>query len=526
MRTGLPSGGRAVGALLSVLLAAGAVPALGSGEAAAAVPVAVRSAQSDQPPPQITMSQLTMEYGGTCRGPSDPAYVRSLGQISANDVTDPDGDRVAVEFQASWDSGDGKGVIARWKPALTSYKMSGSSFSMNLPADVPKNQQIHWRARAYDGTQYSPWSSSGEQTACYFSYDTQAPKTPVISSEDYPASDPKDPEDPWYDGVGRPGTFTIQGADSDVTTYWYGINSDPTPKNTITTSAGAARDIQMVPEKSGPNFITAQAFDRAGNASGVSTYLFRVKSGPEPEPEPGRTVEVEGRWMFEETDGTGPVTTPNDVPGGSALTLNGGARQSDAAFIDFGSLELDGVDGYAATTSVPIDTSDSYTVTAWAQASTLPQNSVALVSAEGAVQSAFTVRFVPDPANPGSGRWELAVPDKDDVDATVVRVTNSEFYDVRDWTHLAVVYDGRAEQARLYVNGILQDQASRAENTHAFEATRSFQVGRAKTDGMWGEYFPGLIDDVWAFRGALTDEQVGKLAISWFGLPTEVPGVG
>ncbi|MEV5989673.1 hypothetical protein AB0L85_32830 [Streptomyces sp. NPDC052051] len=128
--------------------------------------------------------------------------------------------------------------------------------------------------------------------------------------------------------------------------------------------------------------------------------------------------------------------------------------------------------------------------------------------------------------------------------ATAERLKSSRtaHYDARDWNHLAVVYDGFAKQARLYVNGMLQEiscsdtddgqdddtgcatPASWAGNTLAFKATKSFQVGRAKSDGTWGEYFPGLVDDVWAFQGALTDEQVQKLAFNWFDVPTEVPG--
>ncbi|MFJ6565519.1 LamG-like jellyroll fold domain-containing protein [Streptomyces sp. NPDC091412] len=921
----------------------------------------------NRPPPQIKTSQLTMEYGGTCKKPADAAHVRTLGKIYANSVTDPDGDNVAVQFQASWDTGDGKGLTPRWKPALTSYKKSGSSFYISLPTSIPQNKQINWEARSYDGAQYSPWSSAGDPAACYFSYDTKVPKAPVITSGDYPAFNPEDPDDPWYDGVGKYGTFSIKGADTDVTKYWYGVNSEPTSKNTLTTTGGAAKTIRMLPAKPGMNFIIAQAFDQAGNAGEPYTYQFQVKTGqPEramwqmdedagasqaagsapartlelrggaapgvpgakgtavsfngvdgyaisdiptvdtssgfsvsawaklstmpsqaaivaaqpgnrypgfelyysqtydrwvfnqykadaagaglvramaPSPggakagqwthlvgtysltdkelklyvdgalvgttayttpwdarrglqigagsysgkpdcffpgaidevqifdrplsagevtrlhskesptsgRPARTVfpmdepagatqltgkaevppakffggvtsgqagvagnalradgstgyaatdrpllntarsytvsawaklpteatnrnrtvlsqsgtyyspfylsyewepntwslrtsledveagnltnqrvranqparpgewthlvavhdadaqqirlyvngqlqgsaaapkiweaqgpvqvgraiwtgkyvdyflgeiddvrffdrpvaddearqmfqqrpQVKARWTFEETAGTSPVTTPNAVSGGSALTLNGGAKKSDFAFIDFGSLELDGVGGYAATTSVPVDTSGSYTVTAWAQAAALPTRAVALVSAEGSTQSALTVRFVPDTVNPeGLGHWELAVPDKDDTDATVVRVKNSEFYDARDWNHLAVVYDGFAKQTRLYVNGALQelscdgngencgDQVSSAENTFAFKAAKSFQVGRAKTDGAWGEYFPGLVDDVWAFQGVLTDEQVQKLAASWFDVPTEVPSTG
>ncbi|WP_343245693.1 LamG-like jellyroll fold domain-containing protein [Streptomyces sp. SID4985] len=922
--------------------------------------------QYNRPPPQIKMSQLAMEYGGTCKKPESSARVRTLGKIYANNITDPDGDSIAVEFAAWWDSGDGKGFIQRWKPARTTYKASGSGFSISLPTSVPQNKQISWLTRSYDGAQYSPWSSTGDATGCFFVYDTGVPAAPVISSGDYPASDPENPEDPWYDGVGQYGGFSIDSSSADAVRYRYGFNTDPSASKEVATSGGAAKTVQLLPAKPGLNFVTAQAFDQAGNGSEVRTYQFRVKTGqpdraswkldepagattaagtttsrtvrlsggaapgaegkkgtglhfdgtsgyaasdltvvdtsdsfsvaawarldrmpekaaiiaaqpgnyspgfelyysqyadrwvfnqytsdttgapiavakgsqpgdaragewshligvydgkaqqlrlyvngrlagstayttawnarrglqlgagtyngtrmaffpgtiddvrifdravttPEAEllyqgqsltsgrPEravfpldedttatevtgaateqpltlhPGATSGASGiagsalsldgasgyaatdrpvlntarsysvsawaklpagttgnrtvvsqsgtyyspfylsyeaaektwslrtsledvklgnigeqrivakqdakpgewahlvavydatvqqirlyvngqlqgtdtalktweangpvqigrtiwqgtyldyfpgsidevrlferpvsdeevlqmfrqrplvktRWKLNEASTTTPATTPDAVGTTNALTLNGGAKIG-TGFMESG-LELDGVTNYAATSSVPIDTSASYTVTAWAQAAALPQGDVALVSAEGSTQSAFTVRYVPDAASPESpGHWELAVPDKDGTDATVVRVTNSEFYDARDWNHLAVVYDGFTKQSRLYVNGTLQEvtcavedggetctgQASWAENALAFKATNSLQVGRAKTGGTWGEYFPGLIDDVWTFQGALTDEQVGKLAASWFDLPTEVPGNG
>ncbi|MFJ9686111.1 LamG-like jellyroll fold domain-containing protein [Streptomyces bacillaris] len=926
----------------------------------------------NRPPAQVKMSQLTAEYGGTCKAWDKAPRVRSLGKIYANGVTDPDGDDIAVEFQANWDSGDGKGLIARWKPARTSYKKSGSSFSISLPTSIPANKTVHWHVRSYDGAQYSPWSSAGDPTACYFVYDTSVPAAPVISSGHYPASEPENPDDPWYDGVGQYGTFAIGSSSTDVIRYRYGFNADPSAANQITTTGGAAKSARLLPARPGLNFVTAQAFDQAGNGSEIRTYQFRVKAG-QPEravwqldeeagavqaagattprtvrlhggaelgaegrtgtglrfdgttgyaasdltvvdtsdsfsvaawarldrmpsttaiiaaqpgnhspgfelyysqhydrwvfnqytsdapgapiaramaPAPGgaevgqwahlvgvydgkakqlrlyvdgklagstayttawearrglqlgagiysgthksffpgtiddvqifdravsaaeatrlhqgqettagrlpsavfpldepagatetvgsapeqpltlygsavggvdgvagralkfdgstayaatdrpvlntarsytvsawaklpeggvtgnrtvvsqsgthyspfylsyeaekgtwslrtsledvqvgnirdqqvvatqparpgewahlvavhdataqqirlyvngqlqgisaapRTWEAQGavqigrtiwqgqyvdyfpgtiddvrlfdrpvaddeirqifqrrplvksRWMFEQTSGTGPVTTPNAVSGGSALTLNGGAKKSDLAYIDAGGLELDGVGGYAATASVPVDTGASYTVTAWAQAAALPQRAASVVSVEGTVQSAFNVRFVPDASDPdGLGHWELALPDKDSTEASTVRVVNSEFYDAREWNHLAVVYDGFTKEARLYVNGVLQEIAcgggdgeadeaacgnrvSWSVNTLAFKATKSLQVGRAKTGGTWGEYFPGLIDDVWAFQGTLTDTQVEKLAGTWFDIPTEIPGNG
>ncbi|MFJ8085109.1 LamG-like jellyroll fold domain-containing protein [Streptomyces sp. NPDC096205] len=931
----------------------------------------------NRPPPQVKMSQLTMEYGGTCKKYTSPARVRTLGKVTAKNITDPDGDDVAVQFQAKWDSGDGKGLIARWTPGLTKYKDSGSSFTVSLPTSITPNKQVHWYVRVRDTDSqgdgnYSPWSYAGDATGCYFVYDTNVPKAPSVTSGEYPESNTEDPADPWYDGVGKYGSFTIDSVETDVVKYYYGVNADPSSKNTLVTSGGAAQIAKVLPDEPGLKFVTAQAFDAAGNGSEIRTYQFRVKSG-QPErgqwdldeeagatkatatakdrpatlyggPTPGaagakgtavhfdgvddyartdiptiatdgsfsvsawakltqapstaaiiaaqpgnhspgfelyyskvydrwafnqytsdsasatpvrvmpasaggatvgkwthlvgtyssgsdelklyvdgtlvgtttyatpwdarrglqigagsysgqpgsffpgdidevqifdkplsqtevtqlgtkaslvvgrparmvfamdeqpgateltgrpevldasyvggatagaegvagkalsldgtndyattnrpllnnqrsfavsawaklpstkpshagviatqvgthrpgfelyyssgydrwvfnqysedstagtpiRAMQAEGktaaagewahlvgvqdtvadklllyvngslagstemtanwyaggavqigasqfdgaaasfftgqiddvrffdravsgdevyqlfkqrplvksRWQFESTAGTAPVTTPDAVSTTNPLTLNGGAVKSDFGFIDFGAMELNGTTAYASAAKLPVDTSGSFTLTAWAQASTMPSGAVTLASAEGATRSAFTVKFVPDATNPeGSpGRWQLAVADSDTTDATVVQADNGEFYDARQWNHLALVYDGFAKQARLYVNGGLaeiacadadgdgeadvagcEDVVPWAENTLAFKAT-SLQIGRSGTGTKAGSYFPGLVDDVWTFQGALTDAQIEKLSVSWFDVPTRVPG--
>ena len=103
-------------------------------------------------------------------------------------------------------------------------------------------------------------------------------------------------------------------------------------------------------------------------------------------------------------------------------------------FIDFGAMELDGITGYAAADRVPVDTSGSFTLTAWAQAAAMPDGAVALASAEGSNQSAFAVRYVPDATDPEAnpGRWQLTVADSDSTGATVAEVNNGEFYDARE----------------------------------------------------------------------------------------------
>ncbi|WP_189220850.1 MULTISPECIES: LamG-like jellyroll fold domain-containing protein [Streptomyces] len=940
----------------------------------------------NRPPAQIKLSQLTMSPGGPCVASDKRVRIRSTATLRANNVTDPDGDTVSVQFAASWDAGDGAGYKARWTSARTTSKKSGSDFSITLPGSIPKNKHLDWHVRSYDGAQWSAWSYKGSHS-CHFMYDTGVPAGPKISSAQYGPSDPENPDDPWLDGVGRYGTFSVDSASTDVTKYWFGINTSPSSANTLTTSGGGAKTIQFMPTKPGVNFITAQAFDAAGNGSEPTTYTFRVRAGqPDrlawqmdeetgatsvsgaggawpatlhgatpgaagvsgsalqfdgtddyaataspvlhtgksfsvslwaklPGTAPGRTSValsqagqknsgfeisyapgrnawaflrhaddaasgtasvqaiqppcalgntacitarqtewthltgvfdnanqqlklyvdgklagtntysspwdarggtilgaarrsgtmtdffagtlddvqlfdyqltdaqvtrlaarqpvdtdrpaklvwpldetadatavtgrgqsadatlkggattgtagvsgralsfdgvddhattgrpildtyqsfaistwvrlpkdkqaramtvvsqrgtqqrnfelyhssalggwvfsrttadtanagiyraaqtacpadtncaagrfgdwnhvvavydadaeklllyvngvleastpytsrwasggplsiggglntdgtvagplkgdmddvrlydravsddevrqlfrqrpvVKSRWMFEETTGSTPVTVPDAAGTGNTLTLSAGAKKFDAGFIDFGAMQLDGVTGYASASSMPVDTSGSFTMTAWAQAAAMPTGAVALTSAEGSAQSAFTVRFVPDATDPENspGRWRLSVADKNSADASVVQVDNGEFYDAREWNHLALVYDGFAKEARLYVNGGLAEMACTdadgdgtsdsstctdlipwAENVLAFKAT-SLQIGRSGTGSRAGEYFPGLVDDVWTFQGALSDAQVELLADSWFDVPTEVPG--
>ncbi|MFE9311371.1 LamG-like jellyroll fold domain-containing protein [Streptomyces sp. NPDC006706] len=447
--------------------------------------------QYNRPPPQIKMSQLTMEYGGTCKKPAEAARVRTLGKIYANSVTDPDGDNVAVEFQASWDTGDGKGVIARWKPALTSYKKSGSGFSISLPTNVPQNKQIYWQARSYDGAQYSPWSSSGDPTACYFFYDTKVPKAPSISSGEYPASNPEDPEDPWYDGLGKYGTFELKAADTDVTKYWYGVNGDPTSKNAVTTSAGAAKSIRMLPARPGLNFVTAQAFDQAGNAGEVRTYQYRVKAG-----QPERAM-----WQMDEAAG---ATTAASTTTPRTVRLHGGAALGAAGRKGTG-LHFDGTSGYADSDLTVVDTSDSFSVAAWARLDRMPTSAAIIAAQPGNHSPGFELYY-----SQSYDRWVFNQYTSDTAGASIARAMAAAPGDAKAgaWTHLVGVYDGKAKQLRLYVNGT---QAGATAYTTAWEARRGLQLGAGIYSGVHKSFFPGTVDDLRIFDRAVSAAEAGRL---------------
>ncbi|WP_405895231.1 DNRLRE domain-containing protein [Streptomyces sp. NBC_00104] len=447
-------------------------------------------------PPQLKMSQLTMKYGGTCKKPGTAPRTRSLGTIYANNVTDPDGDDVAVEFQAKWDSGDGKGLIARWKPSLSTYKDSGSDFAISLPSSIPTNKQIHWYARVKDkdlnevnGT-YSPWSYAGDATGCYFVYDTTAPRPPTITSTDYPAYDTADPNDPWYDGIGKYGAFSAKAGEADVTRYWYGINVDPTSKNEISTTAGAARTINLLPPRVGTNTLFVKAFDSAGNAS-ESSYRFRVKAG-----QPDRAT-----WQLDEESGTSQAdgSTP-----ARTLDLNGGATPGAGGTLGT-ALSLDGTTGYASTDLSVVDTTTGFSVSAWAKLDTKPGHGAMVATQIGNDAAGFELLY-----SSAYDRWVFGTLATDAPGATAKRAMASAAggAEAGVWTHLVGTYDPGATKMRLYVNGTLT-----GEVTHeiTWNARRGLQIGAGRNSGALKDFFPGAVDEVQLFDKAVAQDEVDKL---------------
>jgi fibronectin type 3 domain-containing protein len=72
---------------------------------------------------------------------------------------------------------------------------------------------------------------------------------------------------------------------------------------------------------------------------------------------------------------------------------------------------------------------------------------------------------------------------------------------VNSWSHLAVTYDNTA--LRLYVNGILV--GSQAETGAIATSTNQLQIGG---DGVYGQFFNGMIDDVRIYNSAISAAQI------------------
>ncbi|NJQ15678.1 LamG domain-containing protein [Streptomyces bohaiensis] len=440
--------------------------------------------QYNRPPAQMKMSQLTMEYGGTCKGPGKGAAVRTLGQLRAASATDPDGDSVRVQFQVK------RGSEVLWNSGLTTAKKSGSSFSVNLPGNLPQDTELHWHTRVYDGTDYGPWSSAGTPTACYFTYDSSVPAAPAIASTQYPESDPADPDDPWHDGVGRYGTFTLASPDADVVAYRYGVNTDPLPANRVAVSRGAAGTVMVLPAGPGLHFVTAQALDGAGNASETRTYQYRVGTGP------GERI----RWDLDDPAGA-------DVLAGSAperqARLVGGATAGAPGALGT-ALALDGVEGHAATAGPVVETGGFHTVSAWVRLDRLPEGDAVVVSQAGRHKPGMELSYRAADGAWSFGRYRQDAPG----DVTADRVVDTQPAVAGEWTHLLGSWDGTA--LRLYVDG---RAAGLLTAPAVADARGPLRIGAGHQDGQVTGHLPGSVDEVALFAGFLRgdDPDIARL---------------
>ncbi|GGM12358.1 hypothetical protein GCM10010129_65530 [Streptomyces fumigatiscleroticus] len=453
----------------------------------------------NRPPTKITLSQLGMSPGGPCVASDKMVRIRSTATVRANDVKDPDGDSVSVQFQASWDSGDGAGYKARWTSARTTAKKSGSDFSMVLPGSIPKNKHVDWHVRSYDGAQWSAWSYTGSH-GCHFMYDTSVPIGPSITSAQYGESDPEDPDDPWWDGVGRYGTFSIDTTSTDVTKYWFGVNAAPSSANTLTTSGGGTKTMKFMPTKPGVNYITAQAFDAAGNGSEPTTYTFRVRSG-QPDRLTWEMDEGSGATSVAGAGGDWPATVHGATPGAPGVSGSG--------------LAFDGTDDYAATDSPVLNTAKSFSVSLWAKLpGTDPGNPSVALSQPGQNHSGFELYY-----SSSLGGWVfLRHGDDASSGGTAARATQPACAAgdtacttarLSEWTHLVGVFDNPNQQLKLYVGGKLVGTAA---YTGPWDARGGTILGAARRYGTLAYFFPGTLDDVQLFDYQLTDAQVAQLA--------------
>jgi len=195
------------------------------------------------------------------------------------------------------------------------------------------------------------------------------------------------------------------------------------------------------------------------------------------------------------TDGTG--TTAADTATTNPATLNGGATwTSDATRGPV--LTLNGSTGYAATSGPAVDTSQSYSVSAWVKLNSLTSNSTFVSQSDSATA----------PVNNGlqlyySSTAKAWAFDRSNSDASGSAFTAAYGSTATTgvWTHLVGVFDANANTLTLYVNGVLAGTTPYTGSD--WNAAGPLQIGRRVYSGTYAEYANASISDVHVYNTAL-----------------------
>ncbi|MFE5729936.1 DNRLRE domain-containing protein [Streptomyces sp. NPDC056528] len=242
----------------------------------------------NRPPANPTSHDLDPDFKCT----TSPPYVR-VGASSLTFTarsTDSDGNLAYLDF-ALWPTN-------KWSTTGDLLKSTGtvsvgantSDAKRTTPAfstsGLTNNVSYSWTVRAIDAAGAS--SAYTPKVPCRFIYDTLAPRTPKVTSTDFPNADGttndnsfgNDPEDSNWSKkkFGTLGSFTFQAFDTDVVRYEYGFNANSYPF-TLARAAGSSLTVAITnakPPAAGPNVLYVRVVDGAGHVSEPRKYFFYV----------------------------------------------------------------------------------------------------------------------------------------------------------------------------------------------------------------------------------------------------------
>ncbi|MEO3816538.1 LamG domain-containing protein [Plantactinospora sp. B24E8] len=228
----------------------------------------------------------------------------------------------------------------------------------------------------------------------------------------------------------------------------------------------------------------------------------------------GRDLTLAHNWRLDEGSGGQAA----DAVGRRAATVAGGVTRTPGRLGN--AVALNGTDGRLGTAGVDVRTDADFTVATWVQLDRT------CVPAADQFECKLVAVSLDDPAGPASkfrlghwrdrgqhadGVWVFEMPEPDGtITKAAVPVLPSDF---GRWVHLAGVYDRATGKLWLYVNGTRKGDGTLNQ---PWQATGGLQIGRGRdAAGDPGQWFPGRVDDVRLYTGALDDGRIGGLYHSY-----------
>lgn len=471
------------------------------------------------------------------KGENRPWVATRTPQLQAW-VSDPDGGGLEVMIATSGGpyGADVPGTYfdnANSRPYIgTPGANQGALAQVAVPSGWINSDGIYkWAMKVYDGEAWSPrWDWD-----CEFFVDATPPLAPVTRPTNTPANQ------------GDIATFDISVDMAtanlyDIDRFVYTLDgSEPSTQGSPSVPAGrkdengkitATAQLSTTARNANQNLLKVRAVNKAGTPGPSGSCVAPLTTvGTAPNTACAYVVQpltsakyLKGAWALDDQFGTTAadnVATLNPGQTAHPATLGGSAgwnaghnrgsswTQADA----FGA--KDGVkgglqladNGYAATAQPVVDTTQSFSVSAWAMLNRT-DSYYTVASQDAGTVSGFYLQFSHD-----VGKWSFSTTNSDAVSDTANRATSADGSAAPAlgvWTHLVGTYDAPAKQLSLYVDGKLA--GTKVMANPLFPATGPFVIGGAKWSGNRADFFPGKIDDVQAWQRVLSAQDVRDLA--------------
>jgi hypothetical protein len=209
------------------------------------------------------------------------------------------------------------------------------------------------------------------------------------------------------------------------------------------------------------------------------------------------TATLAGRWGL---DGDGSDATPYGRHASTPDTL---LWTDDRDGLPVSAASFNGTDEALTTAGPALRTDQSFTVTAWVRLN-VTAAPYGAVTQDGGTVGGFFLGFRNSPAP----RWEFMVPPADATGSAAARAFGGTV-EPGTWVHLAGVHDAAAGRITLYVDGTAIDSAA---TSGAWPAGGPLAVGRYRWAGNPVDFWPGDVDDVRVYQGALQATQIAQQA--------------
>ncbi|MET8530354.1 LamG domain-containing protein [Micromonospora sp. NPDC005172] len=356
----------------------------------------------------------------------------------------------------------------------------GAKAEMQLITKTASGDVYRWQVQAKD----TLGGISGGSPWCEFYVDYAAPTaTPKVTPADglYLESPPLGTNQDVHGSAGYSGrfTFSANGA-TDVYDYVYQV-AGGTEQVVKAATLGGSATVWVTPNSIGENVLSVKSRDQAGNATSAYDYVFLVDS----------PSAAKAHWAINEGSGT---TLTNSVSGGQWATLTSNPSWAESRVRgthknqgkDW-AVKFRGASDYASTSTSVIDTSRSFSVSAWVRADAAGG---IVVSQPGTNKSPFELQYFPT-----KQRWCFVTyaADLSNAAATAAPACATDPVQVGLWTHLTGVYDaGAPNQLTLYVNGTLKGTGS---TSPVWPSTGPLLFGAGRAGILTG-WFNGLVSEV------------------------------